>query len=317
MKASITFEVLKTLSSFRRIHDAETCSQPPCLHCVQLHGPKIDQSVRNNEPIHFVLPAFPSKSASRLKVIGYMPDMAEVLALQFLDQKCQSIQDYYPPGAIITICSDGRVFSPIDRVSDEEVSQYSSGIQDIIRIYNLSNLKFFCLEDCLSGSPDELRGHLLRHYAPSLESLRSSFQNADPLVQTFLGIKRFMAEELLLIDGPIRTKSALAQESKRLAYLMIQRSQAWGEFISAHFPDALRLSIHPQPAHYTKIGIYMVETLDNWLTPWHGVAVKRHDQFELMKRYQAESLGAKLITQPNYQSHYILSPDSSGLFLSD
>ena len=71
------------------------------------------------------------------------------------------------------------------------------------------------------------------------------------------------------------------------------------------FPTALRLSIHPQPAHAEKIGIHLVETLDNWLTPWHATAVKSGGRYVLMKRYHAERMNASLVWGGLRPSHFV------------
>jgi hypothetical protein len=58
------------------------------------------------------LPAFPFKSANRVyKVLGTLPDKAEELALERLNDMCRRIQDVYPPGARVTIISDGITYN--------------------------------------------------------------------------------------------------------------------------------------------------------------------------------------------------------------
>lgn len=58
------------------------------------------------------LPAFPFKSANRVyKVLGTLPDKAEELALERLDDMCRRIQEVYPPGARVTIISDGITYN--------------------------------------------------------------------------------------------------------------------------------------------------------------------------------------------------------------
>lgn len=58
------------------------------------------------------LPAFPFKSANRVyKVLGTLPDKAEELALERLNDMCRRIQEVYPPGARVTIISDGITYN--------------------------------------------------------------------------------------------------------------------------------------------------------------------------------------------------------------
>jgi pyoverdine/dityrosine biosynthesis protein Dit1 len=86
---------------------------------------------------------------------------------------------------------------------------------------------------------------------------------------------------------------------------VIQRSKAWGELVETKFPNAVRLSIHPQSCGDKKMGIRLIEP-DNWLTPWHGVAVEVDGRFMLLKRAQAEELGADLVHWDGRPSHFVL-----------
>ena len=99
---------------------------------------------------------------------------------------------------------------------------------------------------------------------------------------------------------------SIQKESRVRAYTVIQRSKAWGELVEKYFPDAVRLSIHPQACGSKKLGIKLIEP-DNWQTPWHGVAVLVDGRYTLLKRAQAESLGAHLVTRFGRPSHYVLA----------
>jgi hypothetical protein len=54
-----------------------------------------------------------------------------------------------------------------------------------------------------------------------------------------------------------------------------------------------------------KLSIHLLETSDNWLTPWHGAAVDVGGRFVLMKQCQAEAMGADLIYVDGRPSHYM------------
>jgi pyoverdine/dityrosine biosynthesis protein Dit1 len=110
------------------------------------------------------------------------------------------------------------------------------------------------------------------------------------------------------------SRTALQKDCRRRAYEVVQRSKAWGALLATCFPDAVRLSIHPQACGSEKIGIHLMMTADSWLTPWHGVAVEAEGRFVLLKRREAESLGAKLVFQNGRPSHYVL--ESSALQLA-
>ncbi|MCB1179683.1 MAG: L-tyrosine/L-tryptophan isonitrile synthase family protein, partial [Leptospiraceae bacterium] len=125
----IFHEVLK----YRRISKInDHCTQHNCQRCLQHHFPKILNKVLKNEPILFVLPAFPDKSPNLNKVIGPLPDYAEELALSFLSKMCEKIKKIYSPGAKIIICSDGRVFSDVIGIKDSDVTRYQDKLDKLI-----------------------------------------------------------------------------------------------------------------------------------------------------------------------------------------
>jgi hypothetical protein len=72
----------------------------------------IDQFVFAGKRIEACLPAFPFKSANKVyKVLGSLPDKAEELALQRLNNMCARIKQIYKPGARVTIISDGITYN--------------------------------------------------------------------------------------------------------------------------------------------------------------------------------------------------------------
>lgn len=68
--------------------------------------------VKAQKAVPMCLPAFPFKSPNAiLKVLGKLPDKAEDWALAHLNGLCEAIGDVYPPGAKLTIISDGLVYN--------------------------------------------------------------------------------------------------------------------------------------------------------------------------------------------------------------
>lgn len=68
--------------------------------------------VKAGRTVPMCLPAFPFKSANDLhKVLGALPDRAEELALANLNSLCAAVKAVYPPGALLTIISDGLVYN--------------------------------------------------------------------------------------------------------------------------------------------------------------------------------------------------------------
>jgi pyoverdine/dityrosine biosynthesis protein Dit1 len=279
----------------------------PCPTCLAPHLERVRRFVAAGEPVHFVLPAFPAKSPSRRKTIGPLPDLAEELALSFLQSVCDEVAAVHRPGARITICSDGRVFSDIVGVSDEEVTRYGAEIASMVAALGRGSLDVFKLED-LFGTADfeAMRALLVERYGEPLEAIRERTLTEDAHRRLFDGVMRFLLEDRMGQGGG-KTKNRLRKESKADAYRVIQRSNAWSRLVAGCFPDALRLSIHPQEVHAGKIGIRLGETPDAWLTPWHAAVLKSREAFRLVHREEAEALGATLVYRFGHPSHYELA----------
>lgn len=304
-------EILNILFNHRKLNESdETCVNQRCEVCVRLHAEKIHYFTQQNKAIHFILPAFPAKSPNLQKVLGSLPDLGEEIALNTLEDLCREINSIYPPGAHVTICSDGRIFSELVGVSDEQISQYVAGIKELITHLNLHSIDIVNLEDLLQGhSFQELRNQVLTKYAESLDELHLKLKSSDEFKTLFNGIHRFISEDRKVLQ-PEKSMSLIKTESKEIALKVIQHSNAWTRFLSNVFPDAFRLSIHPYHAHSEKTGIRLTKATDNWLTPWHGVIVLKENEYILMKKQEAELLGATLMMRNEQPSYYTLMHQS-------
>ncbi|MBC7387450.1 MAG: L-tyrosine/L-tryptophan isonitrile synthase family protein [Cryobacterium sp.] len=310
----IARNILVDLMQFRRVCGPQTdCALSPCESCLEPHLAKIISAVNQNQTVTFVLPAFPGKSPNLEKVLGILPDMAERQALLFLQGLCDRIQNLYAPGAHIILCSDGRVFSDVVGMRDEDVTAYQRELTRMIKELDLSSISTFDLDDLYEGlNFDEMRARLMTVYGEPLDVLKAAVSRGGKLSgfsvedeesnRLYCGITRFLVEDSTF-PGQKRSRTSIQKECRTRAYHVIQRSKAWGDQLEARFPDAVRLSIHPQTCGAKKLGIQLV-TPDAWLTPWHGVAVKIGEKFVLLKRAKAEALGARLVTLDGRPSHY-------------
>lgn len=308
-------KILRKVMQFRRSPTSSPECDADCPKCHSLHLPKIFFAVKNQKPISFILPAFPGKSPNPSKVLSTLPDKAEQLALQFLQQLCEEIKLMYEPGARITLCSDGRVFSDVVGMREMDVTDYQQELDSLIRHLNLCNISTFHLDEiCQGHSFSDVRVQLLEKYGSSLESLkekvlRGSKENSARLDEDthrmYCGITRFLVEDAMF-PGQAKSRSAIQKECRTKAYEVIRRSNAWTEFLSERFPEAVRLSIHPQACGSPKLGIRLIGN-DSWMTPWHGVAVETNQGYVLLKRSAAEALGAELVRGDNGRpSHFRL-----------
>ncbi len=305
---------------FRRIHGPKkSCATSACEACLAPHLRQVVSAIEAKQPILFVLPAFPAKSPNPAKVLGVLPDMAEQLSLEFLNTLCKQIQEIYSPGAKVILCSDGRVFNDVLGIRDIDVTNYQKAISMLIKERSLTFLATFNLDELYSSSNfNQMRHELMKQYGESLQDLKDavhkgsespcSMENEEAHRQ-YCGITRFLLEDAMRPDQ-LLSRTALQKACRHNAYVVIQRSRAWSALIAALFPDAIRLSIHPQTCGTSKLGIRLMEA-ESWMTPWHGVAVDVGGNFVLLKRQQAEELGAKLVYREGRPSHYELLDKST------
>lgn len=298
--------ILRLVFEFRRTGDAtDPCAKQPCEACFAAHREKIGEFVRAGKPVHFVLPAFPAKSRNPNKVLGTLPDLAEHLAIGFLESFCDQLSHVYQPGGRITICSDGHVFSDVLGIPDEDVLAYRAELRRMILATGGGSVDIYSLDDAFpAGTFESRREILIDRYARPVDEIRAEVK-ADPVRRAlFNGIHRFMVEDQTALRTDM-SKTKLRIHCKEMAYQVIQRSNAWGELVGDIFPTSIRLSIHPQESHGQKIGFHMIRTTDSWLTPWHGVVVDDGRRFTLVKRSDAEGMAASLVWRNSRPSHFV------------
>ena len=299
-------QILELTFRFRRLADRDdVCGEQPCDVCFAVHEERVRRFVELDQPVHFLLPAFPAKSRNPGKVIGALPDLGERISVEFLQTFCELVSHVYPPGARILICSDGHVFSDLLGIPDDDVTAYRDELQRIIDTLGTESIGLYSLDDAFGiDSYDDMRARLVERYGAPLDDLREEVRSDLQARSMFNGMHRFMVEDHVPLT-PGASRSRVSRECKDLAYRMIQRSRAWGDLVGDVFPDSLRLSIHPQHSHAGKIGFHLIRTKDNWLTPWHGVIVDDGQTVTLMKRDQAESANASLVWRHGRPSHYV------------
>lgn len=311
----VDFDVARRVAKLLLLHRKVLRPGPneplaPDEQSIALQLPKLHFYIRQGLPIHLILPAFPAKSPNRHKVLGTLPDLGEEMALTFLQSLCDDIRQVYAPGARISICADGRVFADLVQVSDADVSAYNAVLKQQLQQLGTPDLDVINLEDLLTtDSFDAARAWIVAHYGEPLDELKARVRDTDHHRAMFNGIHRFVSEDGMAL-APEKSKSRVKEESKEVAYEVIRRSNAWTRLLAQEFPHAVRLSIHPQHPHSDKIGLRITRAVDDWLTPWHGVVVLRDNDYVLMKRYEAEALGAELVEKDGRPSHFVVSPNS-------
>ena len=304
-------QILDVIFNHRKISGYDkSCTQSDCGRCAEKHLPKVEYFIAENQPIHFILPAFPAKSPNKAKVLGELPDLGEETALITLENMCREIADAYPAGAKVTICSDGQIFADLVGVTDQKVTRYADAVKEMIGKLQLTNIDFVNLEDLLpEKSFAEAREFVIANYAEPLEDLQGKLKTSDEFRQLFNGIHRFISEDRMFAETE-KSRTKVKEEAKLVALKVIQHSNAWTRFLAFYFPESVRLSIHPYSSHADKIGVRLTKATDDWLTPWHGVMVLTADGYLLMKKHEAEKRGAKLVLKDSRAYYYtLISPD--------
>lgn len=305
-------DILASIMEFRitKSNRGSNCSTS-CYNCYEPHIPKIVDSIEKDEPILFVLPAFPGKSPNPQKVLGPLPDMAERYSLQFLNGLCQSIKMIYAPGAHILICSDGRVFSNVIGMKDSDITAYQKELDSVISRLQLNHLSTFHLDQLYEGDDfDSMRHDLLETFGRPISVLKDRVSRGalehgsredKEANRMYKGITRFLFEDSLY-PGQLQSRAAIQKDAKKRAYHVIQLSNAWSDLIARDFPDHVRLSIHPQTCGDIKLGIKLSN--ESSITPWHGVALSMNGNITFVKRYEAEGLNARLVYDEDGRPDY-------------
>lgn len=301
--------VLRVLFRRRRLLSEEPAGETPAPSPEEAapHLDRLMAAIGAARPIHLILPAFPAKSPNPMKTLGPEPDLGERIGLKQLQDVCDEIGEFYAPGARCTICSDGHVFSDLVGVADDAVSRYRTGLLAMLDEERTSDLATFDLSDCFpSDDFTTQREELLIGYAEPQAALRERVA-AEPDARTqFNGIHRFVFEDTLAGGAAGRSRNEIRNITKAVAYRVVQRSNAWSRLLEERFPEAIRLSIHPQRRVSPKIGVRLVPTDDPWGTPWHGVMLADPAGFRLVRRQQAEALDAALVYRGGRPSHFAL-----------
>lgn len=253
----------------------------------------------SNQPIQFILPAFPFKALNPDKSLSPLPDAGELIALRRLELLCQDLKTIHPPGAEFTICSDGRVFNDLVGVPDAFVAMYQAGISTIIS--ELKHLRLYSLDDAATKAAEQgtktAQEWLVEHYSEPVDDvaqeLRLNTVAGEEIRKVYCGIKHFLREDQALLH-PALPKARIIALCGRLSLAVIRRSRAWGTFLSTEFPKAVRLSIHPQLSSSAKIPIRLIASEDPWRTPWHSMPLFDGKSIRLVRRSVAEGLHANL-----------------------
>ncbi|KAK8431996.1 putative pyoverdine/dityrosine biosynthesis protein [Phyllosticta citricarpa] len=284
--------------------------------------PYLTSTVKAEQPVVLVLPAFPFKSPNaKDKVLGVLPDKAEEVSLLHLQSLCNNIKDVYAPGAELWIVSD---------VSDETVYTFGETLRTMAKDLGCTSVKFARLSQMPAlkrNLPVEMLEYSdSRSYeriAPLVrQNLVSVFGAADHDVDkdiasnpdikaTYMGYLKYLSHDLKKNNDlefgevsessgsltassdsevPKTSRKSFKRHVSRVAKSMIYRGKCYAACVQEWHPNAVRLSIHAANSA-TKIPISIIpSTTGRPITPWHSTMVCRLDgTFQPMTRSEAEA----------------------------
>ncbi|KAL9134767.1 MAG: hypothetical protein Q9175_004047 [Cornicularia normoerica] len=244
----------------------------------------IDQFVKAGTQVEMCLPAFPFKSANKVhKVFGILPDKAEELALERLNTMCIRIGDVYPPGAKLTIISDGLVYNDLLGISDRDTWAYGEALRTMAVRKGFNHIDFSRLRDLVTFPlPEKLeeityvanatnfRRFLFNKYGKDDLDIDHEVATNPDTRMTYLGYRRFLESDLRYIFplGEGRSNKNYKRDVKYLAKQMLIRGYAFAGAVKSAFPNHLRLSIHQSTGEH-KVSMSLLDTKTGFTTPWH------------------------------------------------
>ncbi|KAF5687171.1 transferase family [Fusarium denticulatum] len=216
----------------------------------------INGFVMAEKPIDMCLPGFPFKSANKInKVLGFLPDKAEELALQRLDTMCLH-RDTWAYGEALRALAVKKGFNQItfSRLKDLAGLELPEKMSEIVYVANSTNF----------------RRYLLNKYGKEDYDINYEIATNPDTLMTYCGYKRFLESDLQHIfpTGENRSHNGYRRDVKYLAKEMMIRGFAFAGAIKAAFPNHLRLSIHQSTGEH-KVSLSLLHTKTGYTTPWH------------------------------------------------
>ncbi|KAM0251263.1 hypothetical protein ACHAQJ_008296 [Trichoderma viride] len=248
--------------------------------------------VKANQPVKMCLPAFPFKSPNtKVKVLGRVPDKAEEYALAHLNGLCAAIKDVYPPGAELTIISDGIVYNDLLSVSDLDVWTYGQTLRELAKTKGFNYIRFSRLSDLVPmavpavldevsyvANATNFRIALINNFSSKDWNVSEKITEDEDICLTYRGYLKFLQTDLA-DTYPISdtfTKSKYKKGIESIAKQMLIRGQAFARAVRDKFSNHVRLSIHPSTGH-NKVSVSTLPTDTSYTTPWHCAVAVRQD----------------------------------------
>ncbi|MBI4995170.1 L-tyrosine/L-tryptophan isonitrile synthase family protein [Candidatus Peregrinibacteria bacterium] len=249
---------------------------------------RFDYFTKQQAPIHLIILGFPFKIPVPLKTNRTMPDMGEALSLHRLFTITQLVKEIYPPGATLTIFTEG-VFGKFTDVQRDEWIAYRERLQYLIDILDYQNSLFITdLEETESLAPD-----FQKRYEDNVQKFKKQFADGEveaikkydatfPSVYRLVSSHEYPYEDLLDVYNDDLPDNAVTQsvleirrELRHQAHESIFKYHAYHQtrydtsVMDKAAPNAIYLTVSPKVG---RLGIYPIAREVNRL-PYHGVPV--------------------------------------------
>lgn len=251
---------------------------------------KIESHIIKNEPITFMLPAFPFKIANPLKSFRGDADLAEVGAFARFNEINLQIKKIYQPGAQFHVFHDGHLYFRHFLHDETDADRYFASMQKFIKAMNLEKVillknAFEELEqiDNFDQIYQEARKEMTNLWQKgkfSNEKIQTIIQSAKNNVKLSdipydVLYKINFAEDWDLTHEEKKLKKQISARADKCAfeYMVVQHALEKADFFNKIVPSGIRLTVHPKEGH---IGVFLVKRKTH-LLPWMGVGVLKND----------------------------------------
>ncbi len=251
--------------------------------------------MREGTPLQFLLIGFPSKSTNKeKKVIGDHIDLGEYAALCTLDYICNQIATLYPPGAHITLISDGIPYASVLEIDDAAVETYAAEMKNLIANH-FHHLSFYQLNEIPDTPTFGMSPKVVRHY------LEEKFLNVDATQEseeTASDMSGYMKSELdcslwkqRFEDAAIFQIPALPEEQAKDKKRVAQHKQSINEKKNLIATKKITELVKTMSKGSKAVGAYLEQTLPHYETSYIRLSVHPH-----------ENVGKKLAISLIYKS---------------
>jgi pyoverdine/dityrosine biosynthesis protein Dit1 len=261
---------------------------------------KFQHHINRNEPIQFMLPAFPFKVRNPLKSSRTAADLAEVASFCKINEINLQICKVYGPGAEFHIFHDGHLYYRhfLNTKEDADVyfqslKEYTNALQleKVIILKDVSRelLKFKNFPEVCKDARKEMKNlwdaekdsneRVLAIRRASCSNVNLSDISEDVLHEISVSPSNNLSERSKLISVEITRRA----DRCAFEYMIIQHSLERLSFFTSSLPNGVRMTVHPKEG---QVGIFLVKRT-TFLLPWMGVGVMKKNG-EMSVRYECE-----------------------------